>query len=208
MSYTFCPTPYEPDLALELAGAFKARTEHISRGAMPGVWRITDSLRRVGTAQRKESKWLPWALLVMGAFLLCAGIRDPHELLIPMLVGLLAVLYALRRILGARRSRRNGSFLLAAERMLRALRAAEPSGDMRVVFDDAGMTVSAQGSTRSVPYGDFELLVETPRLYLLTYQQQATVLQKKDLLEGDGGFPSFFTGKTGKSAVIAEGDEK
>lgn len=198
MNYTFTPSAYAPGLESELACAFKARTERISRGAMPGAWRITDSLRSVGTSGRRELRWLPWVLLVMGAFLLFAGVRDPHELLIPMLVGLVAVLYALRRILGARKPRRNGNFLFAAERMLHSLRAAEQRSDMRVVFDDTGMTVSAGEDARTVPYGDFELLVETPRLYLLTYQQQATVLQKKDLTGGDAGaFPAFFAKKTG-----------
>lgn len=198
MNYTFTPSAYEPGLEAELACAFKARTERLSRSAMPGAWRITDSLRSVGASGRREPRWLPWVLLVMGAFLLFAGVRDPHELLIPMLVGLIAVLYALRRLLGARRPRQDGHFLLAAERMLHALRATEPRGDMHVEFDDAGMTVSVGENVRAVPYGDFELLVETPQLYLLTYQQQATVLQKKDLTGGDAGaFSAFFAQKTG-----------
>lgn len=204
MEYIFRPTPYESDLEEELARALKARTERLERGAMPGAWRITDSLRSVARP-KKQRKGLLWALLLMGLFLLCTGIRSPREMLIPMLIGLLAMLYALKHLFASGK-RTDKQFKRAALILLEKLRRAEMAEDMRVVFDGNGMTVSAQGSTRSVPYADFELLVETPRLYLLTYQQQATVLQKKDLSGGAGDFAAFFAQKTGITTETIKGE--
>ena len=43
------------------------------------------------------------------------------------------------------------------------------------------MKVITQDSTRTVPYEEMEMLIETPQLYLLTYGWKATLLQKKDL---------------------------
>lgn len=204
MEYIFCPTPYESDLEEELARALKARTEHLSRGAMPGAWRITDSLRSVARP-KKQRKGLLWALLLMGLFLLCTGIRSPEEMLIPMLIGLISMLYALKRLFASGKHT-DKQFKRAALILLEKLRRAEMAEDMRVVFDGNGMAVSTQGSTRSVPYDDFELLVETPRLYLFTYRQQATVLQKKDLTAGAGDFTAFFAKKTGKTPESIEGE--
>lgn len=205
MEYVFRPTPYEGDLESELALALKARTERLSRGAMPGAWRITDSLRSVARP-KKQRRGLLWALLLMGLFLLCTGIRSPREMLIPMLIGLLSMLYALKRLFASGKRSTDRKFRRAATILLENLRRAESVSDMCVVFDDGGMSVSAQGSTRSVPYAEFELLVETPRLYLLTYQQQATVLQKKDMTVGAGDFPAFFAKKTGKTTESIEGE--
>lgn len=204
MEYIFCPTPYESDLEEELARALKARTERLSRGAMPGAWRITDSLRSVARP-KKQRKGLLWALLLMGLFLLCTGIRSPEEMLIPMLIGLISMLYALKRLFASGKHT-DKQFKRAALILLEKLRRAEMAEDMRVVFDGNGMAVSTQGSTRSVPYDDFELLVETPRLYLFTYRQQATVLQKKDLTAGAGDFTAFFAKKTGKTPESIEGE--
>ena len=64
---------------------------------------------------------------------------------------------------------------------------------LQVVFDDDGMKVNTQDSTRIVPYDEMELLIETPRLYLLTYGGRATLLQKKDLTGDTQAFVGFLS---------------
>lgn len=64
---------------------------------------------------------------------------------------------------------------------------------MQVVFDDEGMKVITQDSTRTVPYEEMEMLIETPQLYLLTYGGKATLLQKKDLTGDAEAFVGFLS---------------
>ena len=109
--------------------------------------------------------------------------------------GALIMILGLLRLLRARLAQQSGTFRQAAVVLLQNMSRA--AANVQVSFDGGGMSVSAQDRARSVPYADVELLVETPRLYLLTYQGQATVLQKKDL----AGEPEAFTAFLAAHAV-------
>ncbi len=196
--YTFTPTVYEAGLEGELAAALEKRTEVISRAAHPKMWKTTDSLRNfaAGGAARKGQlrSGFPRILLLAGALLVLIGLLSAplRGLVTP---GVLIMILGLLRLLRARLAQQSGTFRQAAVVLLQNMSRA--AADVQVSFDGGGMSVSAQDSARSVPYADVELLVETPRLYLLTYQGQATVLQKKDL----AGEPEAFTAFLAAHAV-------
>ena len=196
--YTFTPTVYEAGLEGELAAALEKRTEVISRAAHPKMWKTTDSLRNfaAGGAARKGQlrSGFPRILLLAGALLVLIGLLSAplRGLVTP---GVLIMILGLLRLLRARLAQQSGTFRQAAVLLLQNMSRA--AADVQVSFDSGGMSVSAQDSARSVPYADVELLVETPRLYLLTYQGQATVLQKKDL----AGEPEAFTAFLAAHAV-------
>lgn len=196
--YTFTPTVYEAGLEGELAAALEKRTEVISRAAHPKMWKTTDSLRNfaAGGAARKGQlrSSFPRILLLAGALLVLIGLLSAplRGLVTP---GALIMILGLLRLLRARLAQQSGTFRQAAVVLLQNMSRA--AADVQVSFDGGGMSVSAQDSARSVPYADVELLVETPRLYLLTYQGQATVLQKKDL----AGEPEAFTAFLAAHAV-------
>lgn len=196
--YTFTPTVYEAGLEGELAAALEKRTEVSSRAAHPKMWKTTDSLRNfaAGGAARKGQlrSSFPRILLLAGALLVLIGLLSAplRGLVTP---GALIMILGLLRLLRARLAQQSGTFRQAAVVLLQNMSRA--AADVQVSFDGGGMSVSAQDSARSVPYADVELLVETPRLYLLTYQGQATVLQKKDL----AGEPEAFTAFLAAHAV-------
>ena len=193
--FIFTPTVYEAGLEGELAAALEKRTEMISRAAYPKMWKTTDGLRNFaagGAARRGQFRSsLPWILLSAGFLLALLGLLA-EQLRGLLTLGVLLMILGLLRLLRKRMAQQSGTFRQAAVMLLQNMgRAAMSSA--QVAFDGDGMAVCVQDSVRSVSYADMELLVETPRLYLLTYQGQATVLQKKDLAGDAAAFAAFLT---------------
>ncbi len=191
--FIFTPTVYEAGLEGELAAALEKRTEMISRTAYPKMWKTTDRLRNFaagGAARRGQLRSsLPWLLLSAGFLLALLGLLA-EQLRGLLTLGVLLMLLGLLRLLRKRLAQQSGTFRQAAVMLLQNMSRSAMSS-AQVAFDGDGMAVRVQDGVRSVPYTDMELLVETPRLYLLTYQGQATVLQKKDLAGDAAAFAAF-----------------
>lgn len=80
--------------------------------------------------------------------------------------------------------KRRNAFDRAAQQLLET---AVPAEQTTVSFSPAGMVISREGSVQEpqvVPYGDFELVLETKDLLLPVFQNAVTILQKKDLQAG------------------------
>ena len=121
---------------------------------------------------------------------------DPKELRTPLIMGFFFVLLGVLFLLRKRPARRKGSSRQAAAGMLQNT-AALATMSVQVVFDGGGMKVITQDGERSVSYAEMEMLIETPRLYLLTYGGKATLLQKKDL----SGDAAAFTASLASQAI-------
>lgn len=81
--------------------------------------------------------------------------------------------------------------------MIENLHAIEGTG-LRAVFGEEGLTVSARGNESLIGYDKFEILVETPLLFLFTYSGNAIVFRKKDMTQGESAaFAAFFEEKSG-----------
>lgn len=194
--YIFAPTACEAGLEEELAAALEKRTEIFSRASLPGMWKKTDALNRyaargqqaernftqgpsVGADPRGTFSGDPWGDGAKGAA------HTAH-------CGRLLYVIGHFKPSAAAPARRKGSFRRAAAGMLQNTSGlAEAS--VQVVFDDEGMKVITQDSTRTVPYEEMEMLIETPQLYLLTYGGKATLLQKKDLTGDAEAFVGFLS---------------
>ena len=182
--YIFAPTVCGAELEEELAAALEKRMEIFSRASLPGMWKKTDALNRYAARGNGRKgvlrKILPWVLILAGLFLAIPGLMEPKELHTPLIAGAFFMLLGVSSLLRRRPARKKGSFRQAAAGMLQNTSGlAEAS--VQVVFDDEGMKVITQDGARAVPYEEREMLIETPRLYLLTYGGKATLLQKKDL---------------------------
>ena len=177
--YIFAPTVCGAELEEELAAALEKRMEIFSRASLPKMWNVTDGLNRYAArgSGRKGilRKTLPWVLILAGLFLAVPGLMDPKELRTPLIMGFFFVLLGVLFLLRKRPARRKGSSRQAA----------------------AGMKVITQDGERSVSYAEMEMLIETPRLYLLTYGGKATLLQKKDL----SGDAAAFTASLASQAI-------
>ena len=198
--YIFAPTACEAGLEEELAAALEKRMEIFSRASLPGMWKKTDALNRYAArgSGRKGvlRKILPWVLILAGLFLTIPGLMEPKELRTPLIAGAFFMLLGVSSLLRQRPARRKGSFRQAAAGMLQNT-AALATMSVQVVFDGGGMKVITQDSTRTVPYEEMEMLIETPQLYLLTYGGKATLLQKKDL----SGDAAAFTASLASRAI-------
>ncbi len=198
--YIFAPTVCGAELEEELAAALEKRMEIFSRASLPKMWNVTDGLNRYAArgSGRKGilRKTLPWVLILAGLFLAVPGLMDPKELRTPLIMGFFFVLLGVLFLLRKRPARRKGSSRQAAAGMLQNT-AALATMSVQVVFDGEGMKVITQDSTRTVPYEEMEMLIETPRLYLLTYGGKATLLQKKDL----SGDAAAFTASLASQAI-------
>lgn len=194
--YIFAPTVCGAELEEELAAALEKRMEIFSRASLPKMWNVTDGLNRYAArgSGRKGilRKTLPWVLILAGLFLAVPGLMDPKELRTPLIMGFFFVLLGVLFLLRKRPARRKGSSRQAAAGMLQNT-AALATMSVQVVFDGGGMKVITQDGECSVSYAEMEMLIETPRLYLLTYGGKATLLQKKNLTGDAEAFVGFLS---------------
>ena len=196
--YIFAPTVCGAELEEELAAALEKRMEIFSRASLPGMWKKTDALNRYAARGNGRKgvlrKILPWVLILAGLFLAIPGLMEPKELRTPLIAGAFFMLLGVSSLLRRRPARKKGSFRQAAAGMLQNTSGlAEAS--VQVVFDDEGMKVITQDGARAVPYEEMEMLIETPRLYLLTYGGKATLLQKKDLSGDAAAFTALLASR-------------
>lgn len=186
----------------QLARALEKRMEIHSRKAAPKLWAVTDRLngapKATEPAQRRRRvrhKIYGAILLVVGLFLLVPGLMEPEALVVPLVAGALAavigVLYLLPRRSGPPRRE-----LARAERLLEALGASE---DGVVVFGEEDAAIRTGEAVQSVPYTEFNALIETEDLYVLCFSQSgAFILQKRDIMRGDpAAFLPFLAERTG-----------
>ena len=196
--YIFAPTVCGAELEEELAAALEKRMEIFSRASLPGMWKKTDALNRYAARGNGRKgvlrKILPWVLILAGLFLAIPGLMEPKELRTSLIAGAFFMLLGVSSLLRRRPARKKGSFRQAAAGMLQNTSGlAEAS--VQVVFDDEGMKVITQDGARAVPYEEMEMLIETPRLYLLTYGGKATLLQKKDLSGDAAAFTALLASR-------------
>ena len=111
------------------------------------------------------------------------------------MLGIFFVLLGLLSLLGRRLVRKDASFRRAAAKLLKTTSGLD-AVSVQVVFNDEGMSIITQDDACSVPYAEMEMLIETPQLYLLTHDGQATVLQKKDLTGEAEAFSVFLASHT------------
>ncbi len=184
MDFTFNITAYDQEaLAPQVSQALEKRTELISRAQCPQLWNKIDKLHAnkapEQTLQKRRIRYRIYGLflLVMGIILLVPGLMDPKELLVPLIVGALATGIGLRALLGSRKNK-TVKFNQAAIKLLASF---QDHSTAQVVFTPTEMVLAG---TEAIPYADFSYIIEGDDLYLITYNDQVTVLQKKDLVSG------------------------
>lgn len=210
-TYQFVLTPYDPMLAPELSRALEKRTELSSRKKYPVLWRQNDRLHAFNERNKKieNSKGrrllrtvMTAVLLLLGLFLLIPGLMEPEKLREPLIVGSISVLYALLRILLAvlsRRGRRQDPrYEAAAGKMLAKLRQLDTAVHPRVVFSKDEMRIEDDDSCGRFRLDVFDTVIETPNLFVMTYDGNVTALKKTDLIGAElDDFRAFLTEKNG-----------
>lgn len=187
MDFVFQISPYaDPALMQQVSRALEKRTELRSRAQFPKLWHVTDDLNRkhkgktVSNGQRVRYRIYGILLIVMGVILFVPGIMDPKQLLVPLVagaVGILAGVFTLWAVSGSQAQSKR--FDQAAEKLLKGFEAP-PAAQVR--FTPEGMEIAGKPAAA---YPDVDFAAETEDLFLLTWNEKVTILQKKDLIGGD-----------------------
>lgn len=172
------------------------RLEARSRKTQPGLWKVIDGLNAYAAKgpgrEKRRTRYRVYGviLIALGIFALVPGLVEPRT---PALIGA-GLIGILTGVLNFRLTRERkptappSSCRKEAARLLAQRRSLDwslPENDTQLRFDEAGLTLSTGGQARTVPYGDMTGIFETERLWLLLYgQEQALLLQKKDLTAG------------------------
>lgn len=188
-TYTFRVSGYDKNCLLpQISKALEKRTECISRERYPGIWAAADHLQHRSRGKKRSrlrTRVLSILCLAAGIFLVVPGLLSPQELFLPLLAGAAAVVIGAAGLWGSRKKKRN-PFDRSAELLLEGKDTIIAEPPITVAFSEEGMTIPTDHSTaETVPYRDFECVVETVDLFLLVYGQRVTVLQKKDLISGN-----------------------
>ena len=193
MEYIFNVTAIDCDpLLLQVSQALEKRTELLSRKNQPKMWKYTDKLHEkkkvpeaVSKRRRVRMKAYGVVNLALGIFLLIPCLMDPKELVVPLIVGVIATLLGTITLVSSRKTKKN-PFLKSAKSLLDHS-SMMPKGEVQVFFTDKEMrlkTVVNDAKTvlkEDIPYDNFEYMIETKDVFLITYNHCAAILQKKDL---------------------------
>lgn len=193
-SFIFRVSTYDADALLsQVSKALEKRTELLSREQYPGLWKGIDKVNAIPKRDHRRSPlWkLVYVLCIAaGIFLFIPGLMKPQELTVPLVVGALAILCGIWRLWGSRKNKApkttDKRFDEAAKQLLAGKDAIPEEEALTVTFSEAGMYISANSSSAEpVPYSGFETVIETADAILLVYGELVTLLQKKDLADGD-----------------------
>lgn len=188
MEFVFHISPYrDPSLVHQVGAALEKRTELRARQQYPGLWRVTDHFNKakvpeaVWKKRRIRYRLYGVLLTIMGVILLVPGLMKPKKLLVPLVAGVVGRSAGLfTQWAGGVTSRQTRRFDQAAGKLLKGFEAPPPA---RVRFVREGMEI---GGKLAASYADFDFAAETKDLFLLTWKEKVTILQKKDLAAGNG----------------------
>lgn len=195
MTSSHCDAPYLfqissydiSSLLPQVSKALEKRSEHLSRQRYPNMWRHIDRLPSPSQGagrSRLRTRLFSVLCLAAGVILVVPGLMEPKELLVPLVAGAAAVALGVSGLWHTRKNREN-PFDRSARLLLAGKDQTPESPAPAVSFSDQGMTLSEKGDAEFVPYSDFESVWETEDTLLLVFGQRVTLLQKRDLVQGD-----------------------
>ncbi|WP_101696566.1 hypothetical protein [Clostridium minihomine] len=185
MEFTFQLSSYhQDDLMEQVSRAMEKRTEWNSRRKLPKMWRVIERLDGSKAPElvvrRRAIRYKVYGviLLAMGFFLVIPGLMEPKELLIPLVTG--GICFLLGLIYLVPRKNPSRQFQAAAEKLLSGMQTFKQSEDAPALvhFMQKGMVLP---DGKVVPYDSFDAIVETESIYLFTWEERVTILQKQDL---------------------------
>ena len=182
----------DPSLDDETAELLRQRLEAHSRSALPGMWKVTDRMNTYAGKgpgwNKRQGRYRVYGviLIALGVFVLVPGLAEPRNLAL-IFAGAAAIIAGLLALLLARKGKTAAaSCKKEAEKLLQGRRAIDwRNAEVKVAFDEAGMTISSGEKQETVPYGQISEVFESEHLWLLLYSgEKALLLQKKDLVSG------------------------
>ena len=145
---------------------------------------VSPSPSRGAKRSRLRTRLFSILCLAAGVILVVPGLMESKELLVPLVAGAAAVVLGASGLWRTRKNREK-PFDRSARLLLEGKDQTPESPAPVVSFSDEGMSLSSQGEAAFIPYSDFESTWETEDTLLLVFGQRVTLLQKRDLVQGD-----------------------
>lgn len=147
--------------------------------------------------------------LGMGVVLCVGALGDPAKLGRLLILAITGIVIGIGALLTRKQKKRN-PFDRAAQQLLEK-NIPEGMEQMRVSFSSAGITVGPEHDEEghhTVPFSNFDFVLETEDLLLPVYNDTVTILQKKDLLTGTIPELREFLGKQTRYVRVQGQSEK
>lgn len=191
-NFIFSMKPYDVELFYRQAAWMMEKwTELASRKAIPGLWKLTDKLNGATQVSKAEAesrrmckKMWGGLFLVMGIFLFVPGVMKPQELMGPLIFGFLAIVLGVLYL--RKDDRKKNSYEKKAKKLLENLNVSTKGQKLRLVFGEKELALSGAGEDKVISYDSMECALETTDLFGIVYENQIVILQKKELLLGEG----------------------
>ena len=186
--FTFQISPLPEAYIPQLTYALEKRTELLSRAKYPGLWKHTDELRQIPKVKKRplRTKILGIFNLALGILLFVPGVMKPKELFIPLIVGAIGIGAGIGALLRGKIKKKN-RFDKPARQLWGQFK---DKAGAAVTFTDSEMVITSGDDTEHTPYSDFEYIIETSDLFLVTFVGKVIVLQKNTLTGGT--CPDFY----------------
>ena len=179
--FSFQISPLPEAYIPQLTYALEKRTELLSRAKYPGLWKHTDKLRQIPKVKKSplRTKLLGIFNLALGIFLFVPGVIRPRELFVPLIVGAIGIGAGIGALLRGKVKRKNRFDKPACQLWAQF----KDKTGATVTFTDSEMAITSGDDTEYTPYSDFEYIIETSDLFLVTFVGKVIVLQKNTLME-------------------------
>lgn len=180
--FSFQISPLPEAYIPQLTYALEKRTELLSRAKYPGLWKHTDELRQIPKVKKSplRTKLLGIFNLALGIFLFIPGVMKPKELFVPLIVGAIGIGAGIGALLRGKVKKKN-RFDKPARQLWEMYVDKDPA---TVSFNDSKMIIAVADDAEATPYNDFEYIIETNDLFLVTFVGKVIVLQKNTLTGG------------------------
>lgn len=181
--FSFQISPLPEAYIPQLTYALEKRTELLSRAKYPGLWKHTDELRQIPKVKKSplRTKLLGIFNLALGIFLFVPGVMRPKELFVPLIVGAIGIGAGIGALLRGKVKKKN-RFDKPARQLWEMYVDKDPA---TVSFNDSKMIIAVADDAEATPYNDFEYIIETNDLFLVTFVGKVIVLQKNTLTGGN-----------------------
>jgi len=127
-------------------------------------------------------------------FLFIPGLIDPVGLALPLIVGAMAMGVGISGIWRGRK-KHESRFDKSAKLLLKGKDSIK-DGEIQILFSEEGMKINHSTSNENVVFDKVEYVIEAKDIYLITYNETAMILQKKDLMQEMESFNIFIDGHT------------
>ena len=190
---------YDSDALLpQVSNALKKRTQVNTQKLKPGVDTSKMTEEQLKQYKRKQILW-GLVFLAAGIYLLVSGLMSERKLTIGSVVGIVAIMVGVKRLLPMRQPKvKQERFDNAAREFLDSHKESREGKELQICFSDEEMVIVTGAvedlDQEAVAYDEIQFAMECEDIFLLVHGTRGVMLQKKEItLGGVDEFRDFLT---------------